>query len=100
MSHEIMRSRREASCTALMMCDIDHFKNVNDQYGHAVGDEELREVARRLHNSVRSYDMVGRYGGEEFLVALNKSNPGSAGSGTEKLRMKIGSRPTQSRTKP
>src|SRR5260370_750467 len=77
MSHEIMRSRREHSCTALMMCDIDHFKSVNDQYGHAVGDEVLREVARRLHNSVRSYDMVGRYGGEEFLVALNKCNPRS-----------------------
>ncbi len=100
MSHEIMRSRREHSCTALMMCDIDHFKNVNDQYGHAVGDEVLREVARRLHNSVRSYDMVGRYGGEEFLVALNKCNPGSAVSRAENLRMKIGGRPIQTANKP
>ena len=100
MSHEIMRSRRERSCTALMMCDIDHFKSVNDQYGHAVGDEVLREVARRLHNSVRSYDMVGRYGGEEFLVALNKCNPGSAVSRAENLRMKIGGRPIQAANKP
>jgi len=100
MSHEIMRSRREHSCTALMMCDIDHFKNVNDQYGHAVGDEVLREVARRLHNSVRSYDMVGRYGGEEFLVALNRCNPGSAVSRAENLRMKIGGRPIQTGNKP
>jgi len=100
MSHEIMRSRREHSCTALMMCDIDHFKSVNDQYGHAVGDEVLREVARRLHNSVRSYDMVGRYGGEEFLVALNKCNPGSAVSRAENLRMKIGGRPIQTANKP
>ncbi len=100
MSHEITRSRRECSCTALMMCDIDHFKSVNDQYGHAVGDEVLREVARRLHNSVRSYDMVGRYGGEEFLVALNKCNPGSAVSRAENLRMKIGGRPIQTANKP
>jgi diguanylate cyclase (GGDEF)-like protein len=100
MSHEIMRSRRECSCTALMMCDIDHFKSVNDQYGHAVGDEVLREVARRLHNSVRSYDMVGRYGGEEFLVALNKCNPGSAVSRAENLRMKIGGPPIQTANKP
>jgi two-component system cell cycle response regulator len=100
MSHEIMRSRRERSCTAVMMCDIDHFKSVNDQFGHAVGDEVLREVARRLHNSVRSYDMVGRYGGEEFLVALNKCNPGSAVSRAENLREKIASRPIQTADKP
>ena len=100
MSHEIMRSRRERSCTALMMCDIDHFKSVNDQYGHAVGDEVLREVARRLHNSVRSYDMVGRYAGEEFLVALNKCDPGSAVSRAENLRMKIGARPIQTANMP
>jgi two-component system cell cycle response regulator len=95
MSHEIMRSRRERSCSAVMMCDIDHFKNVNDQYGHAIGDEVLREVARRLHNSVRSYDMVGRYGGEEFLVALNKCDPGSAVARADNLRTKISGRPIQ-----
>jgi two-component system, cell cycle response regulator len=100
MSHEIMRSRRERSCSAVMMCDIDHFKSVNDQYGHAIGDEVLREVARRLHNSVRSYDMVGRYGGEEFLVALNKCDPGSAVSRAENLRAKISGRPIQTADKP
>ncbi len=100
MSHEIMRSRRERSCTAVMMCDIDHFKSVNDQHGHAVGDDVLREVARRLHNSVRSYDMVGRYGGEEFLVALNKCNPESAVSRAENLRAKIGGQPIQTADKP
>ena len=100
MMHEIMRSRRERSCTAVMMCDIDNFKNVNDQYGHAIGDEVLREVARRLHHSVRSYDMVGRYGGEEFLVALNKCNPESAVSRAENLREKIAGRPIQTANKP
>jgi len=100
MSHEIKRSRRERSCTAVMMCDIDHFKTVNDQYGHAVGDEVLREVAWRLHNSVRSYDMVGRYGGEEFLVALNKCDPGSAVARAENLRTKIASRPIKTTNMP
>jgi len=100
MAHEIMRSRRERSCTAVMMCDIDHFKSVNDQYGHAIGDDVLREVARRLHNSVRSYDTVGRYGGEEFLVALNKCNPGSAVSRAENLREQIAGRPIQTADKP
>jgi two-component system, cell cycle response regulator len=100
MSHEIMRSRRERSCTAVMMCDIDHFKSVNDQFGHAVGDDVLRDVARRLHNSVRSYDMVGRYGGEEFLVALNKCNPESAVSRAENLRERIGGRPIQTAGEP
>jgi diguanylate cyclase (GGDEF)-like protein len=92
-TRDVLRSRREGSCTAVMMCDIDHFKSFNDTYGHAAGDEVLREVARRLQNSVRSYDMVGRYGGEEFLVALNRCDPGSAVSRAENLRAVIGSRP-------
>ena len=54
-----------------MLGDLDHFKSVNDTFGHVVGDEVLREVARRLLASVRSYDFVGRYGGEEFLIVLN-----------------------------
>jgi len=92
-TRDVMRSRREGSCTAVMMCDIDHFKSINDRFGHAAGDEVLREVARRLQNSVRSYDMVGRYGGEEFLVALNRCDPGSAVSRAENLRGAISNRP-------
>lgn len=92
-TRDIFRSRREGSCTAVMMCDIDHFKSINDNFGHAGGDEVLREVARRLQNSVRSYDLVGRYGGEEFLVALNRCDPGSAVSRAEHLRGAIGSQP-------
>jgi two-component system, cell cycle response regulator len=94
-TREILRTRREGTCTAVMMCDIDHFKRINDQYGHAVGDEVLREVARRLQLSVRSYDMVGRYGGEEFLLALNRCDPASAVSRAENLRSVIGGRPIQ-----
>ena len=94
-TREVVRTRREGSCTAVMMCDLDHFKKINDQYGHGVGDEVLREVARRLQLSVRSYDMVGRYGGEEFLVALNRCDPGSAVSRAENLRAVINGRPIQ-----
>ena len=51
---DILRSRREGSCTAVMMCDIDHFKSINDRFGHADSDTVLREVARKLQNAVRS----------------------------------------------
>src|ERR1700733_1393518 len=71
LSRELSRTRREKGCTVVMLGDLDHFKNVNDMYGHVVGDEVLREVARRLLASIRSYDFVGRYGGEEFLIVLN-----------------------------
>jgi two-component system cell cycle response regulator len=94
-SREVIRSRREKNCTAVMMCDIDHFKAVNDQFGHAAGDDVLREVSRRLQTSVRSYDMVGRYGGEEFLVVLNKCDPASAVARAENLRQAICSRVIQ-----
>lgn len=98
LSRELQRSFRENSCTALMMCDIDHFKQVNDQHGHSTGDDVLREVARRLQHSVRSYDMVGRYGGEEFLVVLNRCDPSSAFARAENLRATICGKPFQARS--
>jgi two-component system cell cycle response regulator len=95
LSREVHRSRREKNCTVVMLCDLDHFKKVNDTYGHAAGDDVLREVSRRLHSAVRSYDMVGRYGGEEFLVVLNKCDPASALARAENLREAVGSRPVK-----
>ena len=92
---EVARARREEICSAVMMCDVDHFKKVNDTFGHAIGDEVLREIARRLQNSVRSYDTVGRYGGEEFLVVLTNCDPANAVSRAESLRHNIGLRPVQ-----
>jgi diguanylate cyclase (GGDEF)-like protein len=67
---EMARIRRDRSALAAVMIDIDHFKSVNDTYGHLAGDEVLREVAIRLTDSVRPYDAVSRYGGEEFLLIM------------------------------
>ena len=67
---EYARSLREGNPVAVMMADIDHFKLVNDTYGHASGDAVLRDIARKMTASVRPYDSVGRYGGEEFVVVL------------------------------
>jgi two-component system, cell cycle response regulator len=92
LDRELARAHRERKCTALLLCDIDHFKNVNDTYGHPVGDEVLREVARRLLASVRSYDFVGRYGGEEFLVVLNNCEPTTALRRAEHMRAGIADR--------
>jgi len=97
-SREILRSFRENTCTVVMMCDLDHFKRVNDQYGHGAGDDVLREVARRLQHSVRSYDMVGRYGGEEFLVVLNRCDSSSAFARAENLRTAICEKPIETRS--
>ena len=67
---EINRSVRSGSALSLMMLDIDHFKRVNDTYGHAAGDSVLQSVGRLLRESCRVYDVPGRYGGEEFCVLL------------------------------
>jgi two-component system, cell cycle response regulator len=98
LSREIHRSRRERSCTVVMLCDVDHFKNVNDTYGHPSGDDVLREVARRLQHAVRSYDMVGRFGGEEFLLILNKCEAESAGVRAEHIRAAVANKPFATRT--
>jgi two-component system, cell cycle response regulator len=67
----LSRSTRESFPLSILLCDVDHFKKINDTHGHVVGDEVLREVASRLTGAVRSTDSVGRYGGEEFLLVLN-----------------------------
>jgi two-component system, cell cycle response regulator len=70
LERELTRSQREAEPVAIIMADIDHFKQINDTHGHLGGDSVLRQVAQRLIAVLRPYDAVGRYGGEEFLVVL------------------------------
>src|SRR6202790_4672980 len=95
LARELTRTRREKGCTVVMLGDLDHFKEVNDSYGHVVGDEVLREVARRLLASIRSYDFVGRYGGEEFLIALNNCDSGQAIVRAEQVRSGIANHPVR-----
>jgi len=95
LARELTRTRREQGCTVVMLGDLDHFKNVNDGYGHVVGDEVLREIARRLLASVRSYDFVGRYGGEEFLIVLNNCASTQAIARAEQVRNGIANHPVQ-----
>jgi diguanylate cyclase (GGDEF)-like protein len=83
---ELARARREQGVVSIILCDIDHFKRVNDTYGHPVGDEVLKQVASRLLSSVRSYDSVGRYGGEEFLLILSGCNSSLAQRRAEDIR--------------
>jgi two-component system, cell cycle response regulator len=70
LDREAARGGRDGKPAAIILADIDHFKRVNDTLGHAAGDEVLKEVARRMKSELRTYDMVGRLGGEEFLVIL------------------------------
>ncbi len=68
LTHELDRARRDARPLGVVLLDLDHFKSVNDTHGHGAGDAVLKEAAQRLKSSMRCYDKVGRYGGEEFLV--------------------------------
>lgn len=91
---ELARARRQRGCTTLLLLDLDHFKLVNDSHGHPGGDAVLRHVAALFADTVRSTDLVGRLGGEEFIVLL----PGTSGKAAchlaEKLRNRVATTPT------
>ncbi|CAK8722442.1 hypothetical protein KKHLCK_11710 [Candidatus Electrothrix laxa] len=86
---EIKRAQRYASPLAVFMFDVDHFKAVNDTYGHDVGDKVLKELAELSRNSVRESDVIGRLGGEEFAVTLPNTERSHAERAAERLRKAV-----------
>jgi len=93
LASELERARRYDSVITLLMVDLDHFKLINDTYGHLVGDEVLKEVATMLHNEVRSVDIVARYGGEEFVVVLPETSLVGATTFAERVREMVETNP-------
>ncbi|GMV44319.1 MAG: hypothetical protein AMXMBFR64_60350 [Myxococcales bacterium] len=95
MEHEFRRHKRFGTPMAVLMVDVDHFKRVNDRYGHPAGDAVLREVARALESAVRDVDVVGRYGGEEFSVVLPSTRSDAALLVADKVRLAVQERCTR-----
>jgi diguanylate cyclase (GGDEF)-like protein len=93
LAREVDRMDREGGSAVVLLVDIDNFKNINDTRGHVAGDAVLKEVACRILGSVRSYDYVGRYGGEEFLVVLNNCDESLALPRAEHIRQAIAGAP-------
>jgi len=100
LQRDIARARREGSSVGVLLCDIDHFKSVNDTHGHAAGDEVLQEAARRFVDSVRDYDVVGRYGGEEFLIFLPGCPSRKTADRAEQIRLAFSSPPFHTKAGP
>ena len=93
LERELSRSMRYERGLALVMMDIDHFKSINDTYGHLAGDYILRHVAARILNHIRRDDIFARYGGEEFALLLPEVDKAQALQTSEKLRRVIGQEP-------
>ena len=89
----VAEARSECSPLAVMILDIDHFKQVNDTLGHDVGDEVLKEVARRLSHSVRGVDLACRYGGEEFVFVMPDTDPAFAEIVADRVRLSVAKAP-------
>lgn len=98
--NEFARSKRYKRVFSLVMADIDHFKNINDTYGHAIGDEVLKFFVQQLQKSLRSVDVIYRYGGEEFLIILPETLVEGALFVAEKLRKSIDSSALKHRDDP
>jgi len=81
------------SAVSILLCDIDHFKKINDIHGHSAGDDVLREFGRRLRENIRPIDLACRYGGEEFVVIMPETNQQLAQSASERIRHMIAEEP-------
>jgi two-component system cell cycle response regulator len=86
LKRELSRNERKGTPTAIILGDLDHFKQVNDSLGHAAGDGVLKEVAQRMQSDLRAYDLAGRYGGEEFLLVLPNCDLATATRRADEIR--------------
>ena len=93
LSIEVKRTERQKELLAIGMCDIDHFKAINDTYGHVVGDDAIKEVSRRMKEALRDHDLVGRYGGEEFLIITPVDTESSASMLYKRIAQSISATP-------
>jgi two-component system chemotaxis family response regulator WspR len=93
LARELARAGRERTPLAIVMVDLDKFKSINDGFGHPAGDAVLQQASRRLSACVRTYDHVGRYGGEEFLIVLPNCDGEQAGKLSERLRQSVADTP-------
>ncbi|MEO8100086.1 MAG: diguanylate cyclase [Acidobacteriota bacterium] len=93
LQRELVRGAREKRSVGVVLADLDHFKLVNDTFGHFAGDAVLREFTRRVSAAMRTYDSIGRYGGEEFLVVLPGCDELCTASQAERMRMVVASEP-------
>jgi diguanylate cyclase (GGDEF)-like protein len=93
MQREFESAARTGANTGVIVLDLDHFKYVNDTYGHLAGDAALKESAGRIQDAVRSYDLVGRYGGEEFLIVLPRCDSEQLSACAERIRLAVGDKP-------
>jgi diguanylate cyclase (GGDEF)-like protein/PAS domain S-box-containing protein len=93
LEEELERARRYQRPMAVLWVDFDHFKDVNDTFGHAAGDSVLRSISRLLMGSVRSVDSIGRFGGEEFVIVLPEMDLEEARETAERLRRKVAEEP-------
>lgn len=87
--HELKSRARTEEPLSVALLDVDHFKSVNDTYGHAAGDEVLQTVARTLENNLRQSDVIARWGGEEFSILMPRTSPENAAALAERLRKAV-----------
>jgi diguanylate cyclase (GGDEF)-like protein len=92
-SRECAKAAREKRPIGVLLADVDHFKIINDQFGHVCGDIALREIARRMQASLRPYDFIGRYGGEEFLILVPSCDPHTVCEVAERIRQGVADQP-------
>lgn len=93
LKEELARGRRHSTSLTCLMLDVDHFKNVNDEHGHATGDEVLREVAQQIETQIRATDVAARYGGEEFVILLPDTDAESGQLLADRIRVAIAASP-------